>query len=165
MILAALAGAVLSGCATSPANSPAQVDMQEAVLRHLFQEAPDVAEVYFIEVGGNDPSPDLLRRFQGHIPPVRPGSRANVSGRGVKARKTGRRGVLFWVGGRFEKRPVPVGNRVAYRDGRLVVETGEASWIGGGLFVNGLWAREWRLSLVRRNGKWVVALADLLIVS
>jgi hypothetical protein len=88
-------------------------DVREAVFRHQFAHtASSLSELrrvgaYYLSVGssGEDPSDDLLSRFEGLEPPVKAVSRCMISEREhVVDRETGQRGVIFsvtaieWIG-------------------------------------------------------------------
>ena len=103
LVLTALL-AVLSGCAgmTPAERSAAEPDILETVFRYQFQRGGASGQTepaaYFLEVRGGDPSPELLKRFDGHRPPVHPASKAMVSDlAGVADPGTGEAGVLFSV--------------------------------------------------------------------
>ena len=54
------------------------LDLFEAFFRYKFDNnhsgAQQDAEAYFLEIEGEDPSPEFLARFKGHSPPVKNGS-------------------------------------------------------------------------------------------
>lgn len=94
------------------AERECEADIQEAVLRHLFQTRLVPAHFYFIRVGNGDPTAEFMKRFSNDHPPVRPDSEAEVGrvmvelgeGRGqeprlgVVDRRSGKQGVSFSVG-------------------------------------------------------------------
>ena len=95
------------GCSSSPHVSTQlseEDQIREAVFRHQFEYNASglgkAANVYFLSVEGyNDPSPLLLKQFDGHLPPVKPAS-ASGSEPGtaqVLDRDSGLPGLIFWI--------------------------------------------------------------------
>lgn len=183
-LLLVLAALLVPGCGVfgSASRSAMLEDIREAVFRYQFKDehGPDDTKVYFIAVEDGNPSPELLRRFADHKPPVKPRSACISSGRGVTDKQTGERGVIYSIGaikinrmpdqeeGRGD-RSGSGGNVVTCKDGHLVIRNFKlpepAVVVHGGLFVNGLWGRWWKYDLIRRNGQWVVDSCELLMVS
>jgi hypothetical protein len=73
---------VLFGCSSaedvSKSRDEAVPDIHEAVFRHQFNNNPSAlgkrAKAYFLRIREKDPDEAFLKRFEGHQPPVRPGS-------------------------------------------------------------------------------------------
>ena len=128
----------------------AEVDVREAVFRYLFEANDSVqqeqAGTYYLQVeGGEDPPPQLLLRFEGHHPPVGPGSASTMGEYGIIDKATGRSGLILrikslrWVsdneveveGGYYEGILSASGStfRVVYEDGRWVVKSALRRWI------------------------------------
>ncbi|MDD9975999.1 MAG: hypothetical protein OXU27_18460 [Candidatus Poribacteria bacterium] len=57
---------------------PETLDLFEMFFRYKFENNASAqkqeAEAYFLEIEGEDPSPEFLARFKGHSPPVKKGS-------------------------------------------------------------------------------------------
>jgi hypothetical protein len=103
-------GAVLLLCSCSP---PLQVaaplaeedQIRETVFRYLFEfnvsGQGKMANAYYLRVEGHaDPTSQLLQRFTGHKPVVKPASAATLEpGTAlVVDRETGKPGLIFWIG-------------------------------------------------------------------
>ncbi len=78
-------------------------DIQVVVFHHAFGSFDLNREVYFLDVEGKDPSPDLLVRFKSNRPPVKPRSAAKRIRRlrvieEIRDKKSGVLGVIFFVG-------------------------------------------------------------------
>jgi hypothetical protein len=128
-------------------------DLREAVLRHLFEHNASgqqrSARVFCLQIEGrSDPSPELLRRFDGNDPPVKRGSLCTYprgSARGGVEDETGAPGLIFRIdsiehtgpdsavveGGYFEAGLSASGNiyDVARESGRWVVKRDTMQWI------------------------------------
>ena len=77
----------------------AEDDVREAVFRHQLGQG-GLGGVYFLQAeGGSDPSPELLERFRGFRPPVRPASaaRRNDATGDLVDDETGEWGALLWI--------------------------------------------------------------------
>lgn len=92
------------GCKKAPITKEQREDnIREAVLRYMFENNASAmqqdAKVYFIAVDARtDPTQDLLGRFKGNQPPVKPVSAATHFGwGGVKDRGSGAAGLIFTV--------------------------------------------------------------------
>ncbi len=92
------------GCKKAPITKEQREDnIREAVLRYMFENNSSAmqqdADLYFIAVGARtDPTQDLLKRFKGNQPPVKPVSAATHFGwGGVKDRASGAKGLIFTV--------------------------------------------------------------------
>jgi hypothetical protein len=125
---------------------------QEALYRYLFvsQDWKQLAKVFFVSTSprGKDPSPSLLRRFKGHIPPVKPASRsrdrskeeimrANHPASWVIDKTTRKEGVFFWAS-------------------NLKWKGDSEIHLRGGYFYNGRTSISATFRLLRIKGKWVV---------
>jgi hypothetical protein len=129
----------LSSCGNEQAKilDPETLDLFETFFRYKFDNnysgAQKNADAYFLEIQGEDPSPEFLARFKGHSPPVKKGSDfvladGIVEGNGLLFRIDSYR----WIG-RFNKNSVEI--RGGYDEGNL-----SASW------ASYIW--------VIKNGKW-----------
>ena len=120
-------------------------DIREAVFRHLFDHNASgqqrAAKVFCLQIEGKaDPSPELLRRFEGNEPRVKKASRCSFShgpaGGGVQD-ETGASGLIFRVDS--------------------IQHTGpDAAVVEGGYFEAGLSASGNLYELARESGRWVV---------
>ena len=99
-----LACASCTFAADNTARQKDEDDIQEAVLRELFDRNPSTlqkrATAYYLAIGekkGADPTEEFLKRFAGHKPPVLKRSAAALSpDQGVVTDKqTGGRGLIF----------------------------------------------------------------------
>ena len=145
LAVSCLAITILSSCGDfqDETPDPETLDLFEVFFRYKFKNNASAqqqdAEAYFLEIEGEDPSPEFLARFKGHSPPVKKGSEF-VMGGGIViegAVPTEGNGLLFridsyrWVG--------VFGNCVkisgGYSEGDL-----SASW------ASYIW--------IRRKGKW-----------
>jgi hypothetical protein len=107
LLIALMVTLVLCGCSSSPHVSTQlseEDQIWETVFRYQFDYNASglgkAANVYFLSVEGyNDPSPVLLKQFDGHLPPVKPVS-ASVLEPGtaqVLDRDSGLPGLIFWI--------------------------------------------------------------------
>lgn len=140
------------GCKKAPiTKEQREDDIREAVLRYMFEHNDSAiqqdAEVYFIAVESRtDPSQDLLAKFKGNQPRVKPVSAATHMGYGgVKDRSTGAVGIIFtireidWlsntqvlVTGEYFEESESTGKsqyKVMFEDGHWVVTETEMEWI------------------------------------
>ena len=120
--------------------------VSEAVLRSLFAKygPSHPAHQFFIQVRGrvtSDPSAGFMRRFEKNSPPVLPGSGV-ATGFQTRSRRTGKPGVLFWVGRiTFEgdnRAQVECGYRATGRDGASLsctLERKDGRWLAKSLVV------------------------------
>ena len=75
-----LAVIILSSCGDlqDETPDPETLDLFEVFFRYKFENnssgQKQDAEAYFLEIKGEDPSPEFLARFKGHSPPVKKGS-------------------------------------------------------------------------------------------
>ena len=95
--------ALLLAAATFGATDRAQeVDaIREAAFRYMFAHnasgAKQSAKVYCLAIEDKDPDEAFLARFAGSTPPVKKRSECKVSGRGVRDKATGGKGLVFNV--------------------------------------------------------------------
>ena len=135
-----LAITMLSSCGAilSPEDDPQAetFDLFEAFFRYKFDHnssgSQQNAEAYFLEIEGEDPSPEFLARFKGHSPPVKRGSEFVMWSEFVKGN-----GLLFRIDsynqfGLFGNRAKISGG---YAEGDLSASWGSYIW-------------------VKRKGKW-----------
>lgn len=136
---------ILSSCGDlqDEVPDPEILDLFETFFRYKFENNSSAqkqdAEGYFLEIEGEDPSPEFFARFKGHSPPVKKGSEFVMGGSIVidGEAPTEGNGLLFridryqWIG--------LFGNCVkisgGYSEGNL-----SASW------ASYIW--------IRRKGKW-----------
>jgi hypothetical protein len=130
------------GASTSPtaATRPTDaLDVAEAVFRYQFEHNASAvqqgAKAYFLRVGKDDPPAELLARFKGHAPPVRPGSQFKMGD-----------GLSFYVG------------EMKWVDGTHVE-------VYGGYYEGLLSASGNTYTVEKRNGKWVVTGDQLQVIS
>ena len=104
VIVCALLMMVGMGCKEAPiTKEQREENIREVVFRYMFEhnasEMQQDAEVYFIAVESRtDPTQDMLKRFKGHKPPVKPVSATTHFGwGGVKGRSSGKAGIIFTV--------------------------------------------------------------------
>ena len=155
MIVVLLCGLLMMGamgCKKAPiTKEQREEDIREAVFRYMFEnndsEMQQDADVYFIAVGSReDPTQELLARFKGHKPPIKPVSAATHFGYGgVKDRASGAKGLIFTVreikwlsdnkvlvtGEYFEDSDSRGGSQytVSFENDRWVVQETEMEWI------------------------------------
>ena len=148
LAVSCLAITILSSCGDLQDETPDPeiLDLLETFFRYKFENNASAqkqdAEAYFLEIEGEDPSPEFLARFTGHSPPVKKGSEFVMGGSIVidGEAPTEGNGLLFridsykWIG--------LFGNCVkisgGYSEGNL-----SASW------ASYIW--------IRRKGKWELA--------
>ena len=129
-------------------------DLAEVLLRELLEDASD--EIYYIEVDGQDPSPDLLRRLADLGVRLKPRSMAMIGGpdypreefarsisNNVKDRDTGEYGTVLSVGNLDRDRAYIVS---------LTVDIG---------YYMGTLAAEGRRCLVMHLGRWRITGATM----
>jgi hypothetical protein len=120
-------------------------DVREAVFRHLFEHNASGlqrrAKVFCLQIEGKaDPSPELLRRFEGNEPRVKKASLCAFSHGPAGGRvqdETGAPGLIFRVDS-------------IQRTGR------DSAVVEGGYFEAGLSASGNTYELSRESGRWVV---------
>lgn len=130
-----------------------ELDIREALFHHLFQRHASAAEpstaYYFLAFGDihssrrEDPPPAFLARFEGHVPPVAPFSKATTDstiGNRAVHREGGGAGLIFFAG------------RVRWLNASTVELTG--SYYQANLSAAGTTYR-----VRRRGGEWVVEVA------
>ena len=135
----------VSRAAPTPLETADDDDVREAVFRHLFEHNASglqgAAKVFCLQIEGQaDPSPALLRRFEGNEPRVKKASLCtsrNGSGRGRVQDETGAPGLIFRVDS--IKRTGP-----------------DTAVVEGGYFEAGLSASGNIYELARESGRWVV---------
>ncbi len=123
----------------------ANEDLREAVFRHLFDHNASgqqkTAKVYCLQVEGKqDPSPELLRRFEGNEPRVTKASLCTFksgAGRGAVQDETGAPGLIFRV------------DTITHAEGGTAV-------VEGGYFEAGLSASGNVYELVKEGNQWIV---------
>ena len=80
LVVSCLAITILSSCGDlqDEIPDPEILDLFEVFFRYKFENNASAqkqdAEAYFLEIDGEDPSPEFLARFEGHSPPVKKGS-------------------------------------------------------------------------------------------
>ena len=145
LAVSCLAITILSSCGDleDEISDPEILDLFEVFFRYKFEDNASAqqqdAEAYFLEIEGEDPSPEFLARFKGHSPPVKKGSEFVMGGRIVMDGEapTEGNGLLFridsyrWIG--LFKNCVKISG--GYSEGEL-----SASW------ASYIW--------IRRKGKW-----------
>lgn len=131
VVLAAVALAVVSGCAPPKEDLTPEDQIREVVFRDRFEKNSSAlgqdAACYFLKVeGGSDPSDDLLAKFEGHSPPVKPASSSTIEeGTGAPIDpETGGRSLIFETGTIEWKSADEVKVAVVYREGNQSAEGG-----------------------------------------
>ena len=128
-----------------PVDAAGVDDIREAVFRHLFEHNASgqqkAARVFCLQLEGKrDPSPELLRRFEGHEPPVKKASLCAFkqgSARSGVQDETGAPGLIFRID--------------------TIQRTGpDAAVVEGGYFEAGLSASGNVYELAREGGRWIV---------
>ena len=120
-------------------------DVREAVFRHLFDHNASGqqknAKVYCLQIEGKlDPSPGLLRRFEGNQPPVKKASLCSFKGgpgRGGVEDETGAKGLIFRVD-------------------TIQHPSADTALVEGGYFEAGLSASGNVFELVKEGDRWIV---------
>lgn len=145
-LLAVLLLLPIAPCAAkdAPISRTAQEDdIREAVFRYQFNHnasgLQQNAKIYFLSLSRKkDPEDRFLKRFKDLPKAVKKASEAEASAlEGVKDRKTGESGLIFFVG------------RIKWvKDVQVEV--------GGGYYENGLSASSNTYYVVKKNNKWVV---------
>jgi hypothetical protein len=121
----------------------AEDDVREAALRYWFVDASQFQNIkaYYLSFGsinsGIDPSDEFMRRFEGHIPPVRLASQCEHATSSVRDRETGEIGLLFWT------------RRANWADDKNVE-------IESGWYLDGLGASGCVLHMALQNQDWIV---------
>lgn len=120
-------------------------DVREAVFRHLFDHNASgqqrSVQVYCLQLEGKkDPSPALLRRFEGNTPRVKPASLCSFQER------ESRRGVQDETGA----------SALIFRIDALQRTGADAAEVLGGYFEAGLSSSGNSYELARVDGHWVV---------
>ena len=86
LAVSCLAITILSSCGDLPDETPDPeiLDLFETFFRYKFENNASAqkqdAEAYFLEIEGENPSPEFLARFKGHSPPVKKGSEFVMGG-------------------------------------------------------------------------------------
>lgn len=153
----------LCGCRAAAMHVQIDDDMREAMLRELFESVPDYCTTLFVQVGGGDPSPQLLARFADYPLPVKAASQARIGhlgNTGVWDKETGKVGALVSIEDKLTKTSVVCSNTVTIRNGEVALEREEAWCVVGGYYVSGICAGWRTFTFVRRNGALVLAEAD-----
>ena len=134
LAVSCLAITMLSSCGDilSPGGDPQAeiLDLFEAFFRYKFDNnrsgSQENAEAYFLEIQGEDPSPEFLARFKGHSPPVKKGSEFVMWSEFVRGN-----GLLFRIDS--YKRFGLFGNLAkisgGYSEGDLSVSWGSYIWV------------------------------------
>ena len=114
------------------------LDIAEATFRYQFRNNASAAQqqttAYFLTLFKKDPSPEFLKRFEGHKPPVKRGSEFNV-GNGLSFRidmiKRVTETKMEVSGGYYEGVKSSSGNTyfVEKKNGTWVVTGDEMHWI------------------------------------
>ncbi len=129
----------------SPVDATDEDDIREAVFRHLFEHNASgqqkAARVFCLQLEGkSDPSPELLRRFDGNEPPVKKASLCTFKRGSAKSGvqdETGAPGLIFRID--------------------TIQHTGPAAAVvTGGYFEAGLSASGNVYELAREGGRWIV---------
>ncbi|MCI0461193.1 MAG: TIGR02996 domain-containing protein [Gemmataceae bacterium] len=117
----------------------AEDDVREAVFRHQLRQGGPGGVCFLRVEGGNDPSADLLDRFRGHRPPVKPAStaRRNDSTGELTDRDTGEWGTIFSI------------NAVRWK-------AASKCEVAGGDLVDDEEVLSWTYQLELRDGQWRV---------
>ena len=123
----------------NPRDESTIADIRETVFRHQFMKNSSAvqqkAKAYFLSIDGKDPDAEILRRFEGHQPPVRAGSEFKE-----------REGLKFTVGD------------VKWINNNTVE-------VSGGYHEHGKSASGNRYRVARKSGKWRVEKDELLFIS
>ena len=137
---------VVAGCNRAPVRDRAEEDrIRVAVFEYQIEH--NAAPVYFLSVGqaAGDPSDEIMKHFEGHVPPVKPASQGTAgAGASMNDMLTGDTGVLLtaaavkWIsnteveveGGYFENAKAASGDtyHVVLRDGLWVVDKDAVDW-------------------------------------
>lgn len=86
LAVSCLAITILSSCGDvqDAVPDPKTLDLFETFFRYTFENNGSAqkqdAEAYFLEIDGEDPSPEFLARFKGHSLPVKKGSEFVMGG-------------------------------------------------------------------------------------
>ena len=147
LAVSCLAITLLSSCGDilSPGGDPQAeiLDLFEAFFRYKFDNnhsgSQENAEAYFLEIQGEDPSPEFFARFKGHSPPVKNGSEF-VLARSIE----------------IEGETLIVGNGVLFRidSYKRFGLFGNLAKVSGGYSKGDLSASWGSYIWVRRKGKW-----------
>ena len=141
LVFSCLAFTVLSSCGDlqDEIPDPEIHDLFEAFFRYKFENnysgQKQNADAYFLEIEGQDPSPEFLARFEGHSPPVKKGSEFVASSEFVEGN-----GILFRIDS-YKRRGWIHKNSVVISGGYSEADL-SASW---GSY---LW--------VRKDGEWTL---------
>lgn len=121
-------------------------DIREAVFR--YQIRPYLGQItIFLEIEGKDPSPEFMKRFEGHTPPVKPVSACEGrKGPGVKDKETGKEGIIFSA------------DAIRWKSDSEVA-------VDGGHYRDGLAATGNVYTVTRKDGKWTVTADRMLWIS
>lgn len=125
-----------------PFDAKTEEDICEAVFRCILDDDGSTlvkeAKVYFLEIRGADPTPQLLSRFADRRPPVKPVSAAAPERKnGVTDRATGERGLILRI------------------DGIVREEDGDST-VRAGYYFASLGAAGNFYKVVRRGDAWMV---------
>jgi hypothetical protein len=131
VVFAAVALVAVSGCAPPKEELTPEDQIREAAFRDRFEKNSSAlgedAACYFLRVeGGADPSDDLLAKFEGHSPSVKPASSCTIeeaTGAPIDP-ETGGRSLIFEVGAIEWESPDQVEVDVVYREGNQSAEGG-----------------------------------------
>jgi hypothetical protein len=120
-------------------------DIREAVFRHLFDHNASglqkAAKVFCLQIEGNqDPSPELLRRFDGYAPRVKKASLCTFKPRHL-------------TGGVVDETGAPA---LIFRVDTIQHPGENAATVEGGYFEAGLSASGNVYELVREGNRWIV---------
>ena len=135
--------------------TPATEDMTdaiEALYRHQFEHnasgLQQTADVYFLNLQGDDPPAEIMKRFAGHDPPVRPLSRVEAGSgvQGVLDSVTGERGLIFNIS-------------------EISASGEDAIEATGGYYEAGLSASTNEYRLEREDAGWTVVEDRIIIIS
>ena len=145
---------ILSSCGNRQAETfdIETLDLFEAFFRYKFDNnysgAQQNAETYFLQIDGEDPTPEFLARFEGHSPPVKKGSEFVMGGSIVEGGGVAEgNGLLFyirsykWIGSSKNRAEIVGG----YSEGNV-------SWSGA--------SYTW----VKKEGKWELEAAGPILI-
>lgn len=156
-----------SPASTNDARAKEAEDIREVVFRHLLRGHEGTDEVY-LYVEGKDPSKQLLDRFKGHRPPVKPASEGDLyvpiirkdpktgeisRAEAVKpdddlqrSRKTGKLATSFSVG-------------------KILWHSEVSAEVKARHYRGPLWGGGYTATLRKRNGRWGVEKIEMVWIS
>ena len=102
LAVSCLAITILSSCGDvqDAVPDPKTLDLFETFFRYTFKNngsgEKQNAEAYFLEIDGENPSPEFLARFKGHSPPVKKGSEFVMGAVSRLKERLQRRAMVFY---------------------------------------------------------------------